>query len=79
MDMKLKEVIAALNKIQEIAGEDAPTNISHLRLRVGVAEKYDAYGYVNYGRDRARETHWSVWADAYVDGPSLPPPDCTTE
>lgn len=72
MEMQLKEVIAALNKIQEIAGEDAPTNISHLRLKVGVAPKYDNDPY-SYRRQASRETNWSVWADAFVDGPTKGP------
>jgi hypothetical protein len=70
MDMNIKELIAALMKIQEITGEGAPTNVSALRLKVGVALNYDDSSGFSYRRQAARETNFSVWAEAYTDGPS---------
>lgn len=74
MQMKLKELIAALEKIQTISGEDANTNVNAARVKAEVYENWpDASPYQISRRENVkRELSYSVWIESYTDGPVAP-------
>jgi len=76
MDLKLSELIKTLTELQAVAGENAPTNVSAVRLKASVSFDYgtDSYGYTR--REGKRTRDWSIWCESFTDGPQMAAEQC---